>query len=106
MPTVKEVFEKMPGTFKPEAAKGVDSVFQYDITGEDGGQWSVIVKDQKCEIKEGMHPSPNVTLTMDSATFLAMQSKQLNGMQAYMSGKLKVGGNIMLAQTLPQLFTM
>lgn len=106
MPTVKEIFEKMPSAFKPEAAKGVDSVFQYDITGEGGGQWSVIVKDQTCEVKEGMHPSPAVTLTMDSATFLAMQSKQLNGMQAYMSGKLKVTGNIMLAQTFGQLFTV
>lgn len=104
MSTVKEIFEKMPGAFKPEAAKGVDAVFQYDITGEGGGKWNIVIKDAKCEIQEGTHPTPSVTLTMEAATFLAMQSKQLNGMQAYMSGKLKVAGNIMLAQTFQQLF--
>ena len=104
MSKVKEVFEKMPAAFKPEAAKGVDAIFQYEIEGEEGGNWHVIIKDGTCEVKEGIHDSPSVTLKMSDETFLAMQASTINGMQAYMTGKLKVTGNIMLAQTFPNLF--
>jgi len=43
---------------------------------------------------------------MSSETWLAMVNKQLNGMQAFMSGKLKVSGDIMLAQRIPDLFAI
>lgn len=106
MSQIKELFEKLPSVFKADKAKGLNLVFQYDITGEGGGKWHVIVNDGKCEVKEGTHPSPSVTLMMDSSTYLAMAERKLTGMQAYMSGKLKISGNIMLAQKFAELFSM
>ncbi len=103
---VKEVFDKMPEVFNANAAQGLDVVFQYEITGEGGGNWSVIVKDGTCEVKEGSHDSPSVTLTMSSETWLGMVNKQVNGMQAFMSGQLKATGDIMLAQRIEQLFPL
>jgi len=101
---VKEVFEKMKEIFNSTAAQGLDAVFQFVITGEGGGKWSVAVRDGKCHIQEGTHDSPNVTLTMSGQTWLAMVNGQLNGMQAFMSGQLKAEGDIMLAQRIPELF--
>jgi putative sterol carrier protein len=101
---VKEVFEKVPQVFNANAAKGMDKVFQYVITGTDGGNWNVVVKDGKAQVSEGTHASPSVTLTMSSQTWLAMVNKQTTGMQAFMSGQLKVSGDIMLAQRIPELF--
>lgn len=101
---VKEVFSKMPGVFNPGAAQGMDAVFQFEITGEGGGNWNVIIKDGTCEIKEGTHASPSVTLTMSAETWLGMVNKEVNGMQAFMSGQLKASGDIMLAQRIEQLF--
>jgi len=104
MSEIKEMFEKLPSLFNAEAAKGQNMVFQFDIAGE--GQWQVIVNDGKCEVKEGSHPNPSVTLSTDKDTYLAMATKKINGMQAFMSGKLKVKGNVMLAQKFAQLFKM
>lgn len=102
----KEVFDKMPEVFNPGAAQGLDAVFQYDITGDGGGSWSVIVKDGVCQIREGTHNSPSVTLTMSVETWLGIVNRETNGMQAFMSGQLKASGDIMLAQRIEQLFPL
>jgi len=103
---VREVFNKMPDAFNPGAAQGMDAVFQFEITGDGGGSWHVIVKDGACTVGEGPHDSPSVTLTMSGDTWLGMVNKQVNGMQAFMSGKLKASGDIMLAQKIEQLFPL
>jgi putative sterol carrier protein len=66
----------------------------------------VVVKDGKCEVNEGTHASPNVTLTMSAETWLQIVNKETNGMQAFMSGNLKASGDIMLAQRIEQLFPL
>jgi putative sterol carrier protein len=104
MSQVSEIFDKLPSIFNAEVAKGMDAIFQYDISGDQGGAWNVIVKDGKCEVHQGIHPSPTVTMKMDVPTYLAIASKELNGMQAFMTGKLKISGNVMLAQKFPQIF--
>ncbi len=103
---VQDVFNKMPGVFDADAALGVDAVFQFVITGENGGSWSVVVKDGACEIAEGSHDDPSVTLTMSAETWLGMVNKEINGMQAFMGGQLKAEGDIMLAQRVEQLFPL
>jgi putative sterol carrier protein len=101
---VKEVFRMMPEAFNADAAQGVDTIFQLDITGEGGGNWNVVIKDGTCKISEGTHGSPNVTLTMTAETWLGIVNRELNGMQAFLGGKLKASGDIMLAQRIEQLF--
>ena len=101
---VKEVFAKMPEAFNANAAQGLNAVFQFDITGDDGGKWNVAVKDGACAVNEGASDAPTVTLTMAADTWLAMVNKELNGMQAFMSGKLKASGDIMLAQRFATIF--
>lgn len=104
--SVKEVFEKMPEVFNPAAAAGLNMVFQFHITGNEAGEWHVIVKDNTCQVVEGAHSSPNVTLTMADVDWLAMCNGTLNGMTAFMTGKLKASGDIMAAQRIPSLFPM
>ncbi len=104
--SVQQIFSKMPEVFNANAAQGLDAVFQFDITGEGGGQWHVIIKDGSCQVSEGTHASPSVTLTMSGETWLGIVNKQLNGMQAFMSGQLKATGDIMLAQRIEQLFPL
>jgi putative sterol carrier protein len=101
---VKEVFDKVPQAFNADAAKGLDAVFQFDITGDGGGIWNVAVKSGACQVQEGKVSSPTVTLTMSGDTWLGMVNKQINGIQAFMSGKLKLSGDMLLAQRIPDLF--
>jgi putative sterol carrier protein len=101
---ISDVFDRMPEIFNPDAAKGMDAVFQLDITGDGGGNWTAVIKDGTCRIQEGSHADPSVRLTMSVDTWLAVVNREINGVSALMNGQLKVSGDIMLAQRLEQLF--
>ena len=102
--TVKAVFDGMAGAFQADQAAGVDVVFQYDISGPTGGSWYVTIKDGACEVTEGSHSSPTTTLKMGDEDFVKMTSGELNAMNAYTSGKLKIEGDVMKSQLIEKLF--
>jgi putative sterol carrier protein len=101
---VKAIFEKMPSVFNADAAQGVDVVFQFSISGEGGGDWYAEVKGGACKVEAGVHPNPTSTIKMDAADFVDMINGKLPAMQAFTSGKLKIGGDIMKSQLIMRLF--
>ena len=104
---VKTFFgQQMPASFKPEAAEGVDVVFQFNISGSSGGDWYCVIKDKTCTIEAGSHAAPKCTLKMGDTDFLDMMTGKLPAMQAYTSGKLTIEGDIMKSQLIEQLFTI
>lgn len=104
--SVPAVFEAMERAFDPEAAKGVDVVFQYHISGDDGGDWHCIVADGRCTVSPGVHDQPTCTLKIKDTDFLDMINGTLPAMQAYTSGKLQIEGDIMKSQLIEKLFRM
>ena len=102
MADILEVFNKMKSKFNADAAAGLDLVFQFDI--EDGDTYHLIVKDGTCEVVEGANDDPDVTLIMDTATMTGVMSGEIDGMQAFMTGKLRAEGDMMLATKLNELF--
>jgi len=104
MATVKEIFELMPTRFNKDAAAGMNAVYQFDITGEGGGQWHADIVDGEITVSEGTHDSPNITLTMADQDYIDMVEGRLNGQMAFMSGKLKIKGDMSLAMKIGQLF--
>jgi acyl dehydratase/putative sterol carrier protein len=101
---VKAIFEKMPSIFNADAAKGVDATFQFNISGEGGGDWYAEVKGGACKVEAGLHPNPTTTIKMDAPDFVDMINGKLPAMQAFTSGKLKIGGDIMKSQLITRLF--
>ena len=99
-----DVFARMPEVFNASAAQGLEAVFQFDIHGPEGGAWHVTVRDDACSVSEGTHESPRVTITMSAEDWLALVNRRLNGIQAFMTGKLKVKGDLMLAQRIYDIF--
>ena len=104
--TASAVFEAMPAAFKPDAASGVNVVFQYIISGANGGDWSCVIRNQSCTVASGRHDKPTCTLKIADADFLDMMNGKLKPMQAYTSGKLKIEGDIMKSQLIEKLFAM
>ncbi len=100
----KQAFEMMPSRFNKDAAKGLNAIYQFDLSGDAGGKWQVIIKDQSIEVKEGQHPSPNVTLSMAAQDYLDMLAGKLNGQMAFMSGRLRIAGDLGLALKMQGLF--
>ncbi len=101
-----DVFKAMPAAFNAEAAKGLDVVFQYHISGGDGGDWHCTIKDGACTIESGVHNKPTCTLKMADKDFLDMINGVLPAMQAYTSGKLKIEGDVMKSQLIEKLFKL
>jgi len=80
------IFEAMPDAFNAEAAKAVDVIFQYHISGDGGGDWNCVIKDGTCNINSGIHEKPTCTLKMADTDFVDMINGVLPSMQAYTSG--------------------
>ncbi len=69
--TPKEFFDTtLPVRFKPEKAKGIDVIAQVNITGIEGGNWTVIIKDQKLQITEGTHRDTDFNFEDERERFL------------------------------------
>jgi len=101
-----DILEKMPQAFRADKAAGVNVVFQYTISGEGGGEWFAEIKEGACRVEAGKHAGPTCTLAIASADFLALMNGKLPAMEAYTSGKLKIGGDIMKSQLIGKLFKM
>jgi putative sterol carrier protein len=102
--SVQAVFDNLPGAFQPQAASGVDIVFQFLISGPGGGEWYITIRDGACEVQSGTHEKPTTTLKMSDGDFLEYVSGKLPAMQAYSSGKLKIEGDLMKSQLVEKLF--
>ena len=102
--TVKDLMSKMPGAFLPEKAPGLDAVIQFKFTGDEAGEWYATIKDGKVDVQQGEQENPKMTLTADSADYVKVFTGELDGMQAFMQGKLKLAGDLNLAMKLTQMF--
>merc|ERR1719380_575654 len=80
-----------------EAVKKTKAVFCFKITG--GKTWVLDLKNGSGKLTEG-EGKADCTITIGDADFAAMAEGKLDGMQAFMGGKLKIAGNMMLAQKL------
>ncbi len=103
---VQAVFDMMVGSFKADAATGVDVIFQFNISGPDGGEWYCVIKDSVCTVEKGTHEKPACAIKMAEGDFLAMMSGKLPAMQAFTSGKLQIEGDVMKSQLLEKLFVI
>ncbi|GAC1576082.1 MAG: hypothetical protein NVS3B24_05450 [Candidatus Dormibacteria bacterium] len=103
--TVDEVFTEMETRLRanPDKVKGMDATYQFDLTGDGGGERWVKLANGTGEMGQGQAETPNITITMAATDFLELVDGKLDGTMAYMSNKLKVKGDIALAMKLQQL---
>jgi putative sterol carrier protein len=100
-----QIFAGMAEAFLPAKAGGQSAVIQYDVkTGGKAHSYQLKVADGTCQIAKGGGGPARVTLALSLADFMRLVSGKLNGMQAFMSGKLKLQGDMMFAQTMQTWF--
>ena len=102
--TVKEFFQLLPGRLDSDAAEDLDAVYQFDLSGSQGGQYILTIREGACQVAEGMHANPHVVLSMAGEDCIKILKGQLNGPAVAMSGRLKISGDIGLAMQLKALF--
>lgn len=103
---VSGIFSAMAERFKPEKAEGVDAVIQFDLSGENGGQYWVKVGNGQCTTGEGQADNPKMTIKAAADDWYSIATGKLNAMQAFMGGKMKIQGDMGLAMKMQGMFGM
>ncbi len=105
-----DIFNKINESIaaNPEKATSVDSVFQFAINGDDGGTWTVDLRQSTTEnfVREGASDDANVTITMADSDWSGIIGGSVNPMQAFMMGKIKVDGDMGLAMKLQNILSL
>jgi len=104
--TVPQLILNHEKAFMPDKAAGVDAVVQYHLTGDEGGDWIIKIKDGVCKVTEGVAENPKMTMTADGREFGDILLGKMDGMAAFMQGKLQLKGDLNLAMKLTSFFKM
>ncbi len=90
--TAKDILEtEIPGllTQKPELGKDINAIIHFDITGDDGGKWTLDLTKASEWVSAGANGTPKMTITVSNDDFVKIREKKLNAQMAAMQGKLK-----------------
>lgn len=105
MMSLKEVFAGLQEKLNQDQSKmaGVTATYQFSLSGEGGGEYNIVFTDGAGQVNEGAASDPNITIKMEAADFVDLVNGKLDAMGAFMTGKLKVEGDMSLAMRLQAL---
>jgi putative sterol carrier protein len=105
---LREIFHRMEEHFDAAKAGGVDAVIHWRIGGRpDGGhdQFETVIRDGTCTVTEGGDAEPRVAFQLDDPVqFLRLVTGNANGPMLFMTGKLKIAGDMMFAARVQSFF--
>ena len=102
MSTPADIFQQINQNLAddPSKAAGVNAVYAFDLSGDEGGPYHIVMKDGKGEAGPGAVENPNITITMAANDLVDLATGKLDGTMAFMSGKIKIKGDMGLAMKL------
>jgi putative sterol carrier protein len=104
-----EIFRRMAEHVNADAAKNVDAVVHFRITEHpEGGEdvYEVVIESGKLEVTNEPGREPRVAFVIGPVEFLRLVTGNAAGPMLFMSGKLKIEGDMMFAAQLTSLFTI
>jgi putative sterol carrier protein len=102
---LERIFATMPTMFRPDRAVGQDGVVQWEV--DDGSSTHVhhvIVDGGTCRIEAGPADAPKATLSFTLPNFVRFMAGEMNGIQAFMTGRVRISGDVMYAQRTESFF--
>lgn len=103
---VAETFRLIQGELNKEMVKSTQGVFQFELSGDEGGTWYLDLKTSSGSAGFGKPPAAaDVVMSMSSGDFVKMFTGKLKPTMAFMSGKLRIKGNMALAVKLEKMLT-
>jgi putative sterol carrier protein len=108
-PILDEIFRRMEEHFRADKAQGVDAVVRFVIGGRaDGGadSYEATIRNGACTVSRDLVAAPRVTIATDRVNFLKLVTGNANGPEFFMTGKLRVEGDLMFAAQVTGFFTV
>ncbi|MDC3414562.1 SCP2 sterol-binding domain-containing protein [Aquibacillus sp. 3ASR75-11] len=107
MTELQEIFQEIDEAVsdKPNRIKGVEAVYQFNVNGDDSGTYHIVFNGEKSYAAKGEAEKADCTITMSTDDFKKMVDGNLNGTKAFMSGRLKIKGNMALALKLQDILS-
>jgi NAD(P)H-dependent FMN reductase len=102
--TCREMLQSMPLGFDPSAAPGLETVYQFEISGDESFTAHLKISAGACSYHDGPSAMPAVVIQSPARVWLAVSRGELDGQQAFMAGKYKVEGDLSLLLKLRSLF--
>ncbi len=102
--SIKDLFVSMPYGLNKAKAKGVNTIVQFFLTGEEPITGYLIIQDQKCMYHNGEHPNPKTIISCDSKLWLDISNNQVSGDKAYINGEYTVEGDATIILTFSNMF--
>lgn len=101
---IPQLFKKIESLLSAEIVSKTQAVYQFNITGDEKGTWFLDLKNGSGSCGEGAAPGqPDAVLTMKSQNFSDMFAGKLKAAPAFMTGKLKISGDLQKAMKLEKL---
>ncbi len=98
----REFFETLDSRVDRSKTAGMTNSYVFDIDGV--GSWTVRVTDGDVSVSEGTEDGVDCTISASEETFESIAARELNPTTAYMTGKLKIKGDMGAAMKLQKLF--
>ncbi|KAL7847009.1 hypothetical protein SRHO_G00219890 [Serrasalmus rhombeus] len=104
---IGETFNMIKGILTPELVKTTQGVYKFDLSGEHPGVWYIDLKNDAGSVASGESPvKANVEMSLDSNDFIKMFTGKLKPTMAFMSGKLKIKGDMTLAIKMEKMMAL
>ena len=105
---LEEIFRRMADHVEPRQIDGIDAVVHFRITdAPDGGHdvYEVVIKEGTVAVSDAAETeNPKVAIVVAPVPFLKLVTGQQSGPVLFMTGKLKLEGDVMFASRLSSFF--
>lgn len=102
--SVDSFFSTLQHKIDESKTAGMQAVYQFEATGEGGGTWHVVMNDGEARVDRGPAPEPDIVITSSADDLLAIVNGKMSGQSAFLTGKIKIKGDMSLALKLQNLF--
>ena len=86
----RELLYALPAKVSPAAIEGLETVFHFDIEGDQGGQYTISVNNGKVKVEDGLVGEPKCVVRSSDSNFINLVTGELNPMMAVLTGKVKI----------------
>jgi putative sterol carrier protein len=103
-PGIRDLFMAMPQFANTDAIQGVNKIIQFNVSGEEPGQYYITVYNGQVLANEGVAENPDVTISTPSELWMEIATGKQNGAVAFMTGKFKAQGDLGVLMSMQNWF--